>query len=159
MGLMSDGMAVAMYTTLSGLIGSILLQTQYYMLDGATAKLFGLATDLTEVFVVSVLEQGESCFAPFCRDRGRASTDDGRAAQDKSAVAERRDAKVEGWTASAIIRATSFDPFQRHAVQGLAGRCVPVLHCVAGDESGGQVRQDRYQGRVHHHLELARQPS
>src|SRR5262245_42144748 len=57
MGLMSDGMAVAMYTTLSGLIGSILLQTQYYMLDEATAKLFGLATDLTEVFVVSVLER------------------------------------------------------------------------------------------------------
>ncbi len=40
MGLMSDGMAVAMYTTLSGLIGSILVQTQYYMLDEATAKLF-----------------------------------------------------------------------------------------------------------------------
>ena len=39
------------------LIGSILVQTQYYMLDGATAKLFGLATDLTEVFVVSVLER------------------------------------------------------------------------------------------------------
>jgi hypothetical protein len=57
MGLMSDGMAVAMYTTLSGLIGSILLQTQYYMLDESTAKLFGLATDVTEVFVVSVLEQ------------------------------------------------------------------------------------------------------
>ena len=57
MGLMSDGMAVAMYTTLSGLIGSILLQTQYYMLDESTAKLFGLATDLTEVFVVSVLER------------------------------------------------------------------------------------------------------
>jgi hypothetical protein len=33
------------------------VQTQYYMLDGATAKLFGLATDLTEVFVVSVLER------------------------------------------------------------------------------------------------------
>jgi hypothetical protein len=57
MGLMSDGMAVAMYTTLTGLIGSILLQTQYYMLDEATAKLFGLATDLTEVFVVSELER------------------------------------------------------------------------------------------------------
>jgi len=57
MGLMSDGMAVAMYTTLTGLIGSILVQTQYYMLDEATAKVFGLATDLTEVFVVSVLEQ------------------------------------------------------------------------------------------------------
>jgi hypothetical protein len=58
MGLMSDGMAVAMYTTLTGLIGSILVQTQYYMLDKATAKLFALATDLTEVFVVSVLERG-----------------------------------------------------------------------------------------------------
>jgi MotA/TolQ/ExbB proton channel family len=57
MGLMSDGMAVAMYTTLTGLVGSILLQTQYYMLDEATAKLFGLATDLTEVFVVSELER------------------------------------------------------------------------------------------------------
>jgi hypothetical protein len=33
------------------------VQTQYYMLDEATAKVFGLATDLTEVFVVSVLEQ------------------------------------------------------------------------------------------------------
>jgi hypothetical protein len=57
MGLMSDGMAVAMYTTLTGLIGSILLQTQYFLLDEATGKLFALATDLTEVFVVSVLER------------------------------------------------------------------------------------------------------
>lgn len=57
MGLMSDGMAVAMYTTLTGLVGSILVQTQYYMLDTASAKLFALATDLTEVFVVSVLER------------------------------------------------------------------------------------------------------
>src|SRR5580704_6657148 len=60
MGLMSDGMAVAMYTTLAGLIGSILVQTQYYMLDDATAKLFALATDLTEVFVVSVLERAQN---------------------------------------------------------------------------------------------------
>jgi hypothetical protein len=58
MGLMSDGMAVAMYTTLTGLIGSILVQTQYYMLDKATQRLFGIATNLTEVFVVSVLERG-----------------------------------------------------------------------------------------------------
>ena len=57
MGLMSDGMAVAMYTTLTGLVGSILVQTQYYLLDEATARLFGLATNLTEVFVVSVLER------------------------------------------------------------------------------------------------------
>jgi hypothetical protein len=58
MGVMSDGMAVAMYTTLSGLIGSILIKCQYYLLEEATAKLFSLATDLTEVFVVSVLERG-----------------------------------------------------------------------------------------------------
>jgi hypothetical protein len=57
MGLMSDDMAVAMYTTLTGLVGSILVQTQYYMLDKATASLFALATELTEVFVVSVLER------------------------------------------------------------------------------------------------------
>ena len=57
MGLMSDGMAVAMYTTLTGLIGSVLLQAQYYLLDEATGKVFALATDLTEVFVVSVLER------------------------------------------------------------------------------------------------------
>jgi hypothetical protein len=57
MGLMSDGMAVAMYTTLTGLVGSVLLQMQYYLLDEATARVFGLATDLTEVFVVSVLER------------------------------------------------------------------------------------------------------
>src|SRR3984893_3636506 len=35
MGLMSDGMAVAMYTTLSGLIGSVFPQAQYFMLDEA----------------------------------------------------------------------------------------------------------------------------
>jgi len=60
MGLMSDGMAVAMYTTLTGLVSSILVQTQYYMLDEATARVFGLATDLTEVFVVSVLEREQN---------------------------------------------------------------------------------------------------
>ena len=38
MSLMSDGMAVAMYTTLAGLVGSILVKIQYYMLDDATAR-------------------------------------------------------------------------------------------------------------------------
>ena len=56
MSLMSDGMAVAMYTTLAGLVGSILVRIQYYMLDDATAKLFAYAVGLTEVRVVSVLE-------------------------------------------------------------------------------------------------------
>ena len=57
MGLMSDGMAVAMYTTLAGLVGSILLQIQYYALDGATAQAFAQAVTLTETRVVPALER------------------------------------------------------------------------------------------------------
>jgi biopolymer transport protein ExbB/TolQ len=54
---MSGGMAVAMYTTLAGLVGSILVKLQYYILDDASAYLFNVTTDLTEVFVVSALER------------------------------------------------------------------------------------------------------
>jgi biopolymer transport protein ExbB/TolQ len=57
MGLMSEGMAVAMYTTLAGLVGSILLRIQYYMLDTATAKVFSRAVTLTETRVVPALER------------------------------------------------------------------------------------------------------
>ena len=57
MGLMSDGMAVAMYTTLAGLVGSILLRIQYYMLDSATAQVFSRAVTLTETRVVPALER------------------------------------------------------------------------------------------------------
>jgi hypothetical protein len=57
MGLMSDGMAVAMYTTLAGLVGSILLKIQYYTLDNATAKVFSRAVTLTETRVVPDLER------------------------------------------------------------------------------------------------------
>lgn len=57
MTLMGDGMAVAMYTTLAGLVGSILLKTQYYMLENATARLFNFAVNLTEVYVVSALDR------------------------------------------------------------------------------------------------------
>jgi hypothetical protein len=56
MGLMTDGMAIAMYTTLAGLVGSILLRVQYYMLDAATAKVFSQAVSLTETRVVPALE-------------------------------------------------------------------------------------------------------
>src|SRR3978361_2378758 len=51
MGLMSDGMAVAMYTTLAGLVGSILVRIQYYMLDAATQRVFSDAVMLTETRV------------------------------------------------------------------------------------------------------------
>jgi hypothetical protein len=57
MGLMSDGMAVAMYTTLAGLIGSILVRIQYYMLDAATQQVFSDAVTLTETRVTPVLER------------------------------------------------------------------------------------------------------
>jgi hypothetical protein len=57
MKVMSGGMAVAMYTTLAGLVGSILVKSQYYILDDASAYLFNVTTDLTEVFVVSTLER------------------------------------------------------------------------------------------------------
>ena len=58
MKVMSGGMSVAMYTTLVGLVGSILVKVQYYILDNASAYLFDVTTDLTEVFVVSALERG-----------------------------------------------------------------------------------------------------
>ena len=57
MGLMGDGMAVAMYTTLAGLVGSILLKIQYYMLDTATERVFSHAVRLTETRVVPALER------------------------------------------------------------------------------------------------------
>lgn len=56
MSLMSDGMAVAMYTTLAGLVASILIKIQYALLDRATAKIFAFAVDLTEVHVISSLK-------------------------------------------------------------------------------------------------------
>jgi hypothetical protein len=57
MGLMSDGMAVAMYTTLAGLAGSIFVRIQYYMLDAATQRVFSDAVVLTETHVMPVLER------------------------------------------------------------------------------------------------------
>ena len=57
MGLMSDGMAVAMYTTLAGLAGSILVRIQYYMLDAATQRVFSDAVMLTETHVTPTLER------------------------------------------------------------------------------------------------------
>jgi len=57
MGLMSDGMAVAMYTTLVGLIGSILVRIQYYMLDAATQRVFSDTVMLTETHVIPALER------------------------------------------------------------------------------------------------------
>jgi hypothetical protein len=50
-------MAVAMYTTLAGLVGSILVSLQYYLLEDATAKLFAFAVSLVEVHVAAPPEE------------------------------------------------------------------------------------------------------
>src|SRR5262245_35906918 len=55
--LMSDGMAVAMYTTLAGLVASILIKIQYQFVEIATARLFTSAVALTEVHVIPSLER------------------------------------------------------------------------------------------------------
>jgi len=57
MGLMSDGMAVAMYTTLAGLVGSILVRINYYMFVAAPHRGFSDAVTLTETHVTPVLER------------------------------------------------------------------------------------------------------
>jgi MotA/TolQ/ExbB proton channel family len=63
MSAMSDGMAVAMYTTLTGLVGSVLVRVQYSFVESATARIFSSAVGLTEVYVLSALS----------RDRGASS--------------------------------------------------------------------------------------
>jgi biopolymer transport protein ExbB/TolQ len=54
---MSSGMAVALLTTLAGLVAGILLTVQYYMLDDASGKLFALITEISEVYIVSAIER------------------------------------------------------------------------------------------------------
>ena len=58
MNMMSEGMAVAMYTTLVGLVGSILVRVQYYMLEDATSKVFSFAVGLVDVHVIARLVRG-----------------------------------------------------------------------------------------------------
>ena len=55
--LMSDGMAVAMYSTLAGLVASILIKLQYQFVESAAASLFTSAVALTEVHVIPALER------------------------------------------------------------------------------------------------------
>jgi biopolymer transport protein ExbB/TolQ len=54
---MSTGLAVAMYTTLAGLIGAILLKAQYLLLEAATTKLFWDVVRTTETKIVPALER------------------------------------------------------------------------------------------------------
>lgn len=54
---MSGGMAVALYTTLTGLIGGMLLKVLGLMLDGAVDEIMRRTTRLTEVHVIPAIER------------------------------------------------------------------------------------------------------
>jgi hypothetical protein len=53
---MSGGMAVALYTTLTGLIGGMLLKIQGFLLDGAVEELVRRTTRLTEIHILPTIE-------------------------------------------------------------------------------------------------------
>ena len=57
---MSGGMAVALYTTLTGLIGGILLKVQGFLLDGAVHEVVRRMTQLTEIYVLPAIERRQS---------------------------------------------------------------------------------------------------
>jgi len=53
---MSSGMAVALYTTLCGLIGALLLKLQYYFLESTTDELMAVTAEVSDVLVVPALQ-------------------------------------------------------------------------------------------------------
>ncbi len=57
---MSGGMAVALYTTLAGLIGGMLLKVQGFLLDGAVQELIRRTTELTEIYILPAIERRRS---------------------------------------------------------------------------------------------------
>jgi hypothetical protein len=59
MSTMSSGMAVALYTTLAGLVGGLLLRLQYYFLETGSTALFNVTAETTEVYVIPALTHGD----------------------------------------------------------------------------------------------------
>ena len=57
---MGGGMAVALYTTLAGLIGGMLLKVQGFLLDSAVHELVRRTTQLTEIYVLPAIERRRS---------------------------------------------------------------------------------------------------
>lgn len=53
---MTNGMAIALNVTVTGIASALVLKFEYYLLDGSIADLFDLVTEVTEVHVVSALE-------------------------------------------------------------------------------------------------------
>jgi Biopolymer transport proteins len=52
---MSGGMAIALFTTLAGLVGGILLKTQYYLLDEANEELFSNIAQISETEIIPII--------------------------------------------------------------------------------------------------------
>ena len=52
---MSGGMAIALFTTLAGLVGGILLRTQYYLLDEANEELFSNIAQISETKIIPII--------------------------------------------------------------------------------------------------------
>ena len=52
---MSGGMAIALFTTLAGLVGGILLRTQYYLLDEANEELFSNIAQISETEIIPII--------------------------------------------------------------------------------------------------------
>ena len=48
---MSSGMSIALFTTLTGLVGGLLLKMQYYFLEDSSEKLFHLTSELSEIYL------------------------------------------------------------------------------------------------------------
>ncbi len=57
---MSGGMAIALYTTLVGLIGGMLLRLQYFFVERSVEDLVSMTTEITEVFVIPVLDNTDT---------------------------------------------------------------------------------------------------
>jgi hypothetical protein len=53
---MSEGMAIALNVTVTGIATALILKFEYYLLDEGVADLFRLVTEVTEVHVVPILE-------------------------------------------------------------------------------------------------------
>lgn len=58
--LMSSGMGTALYTTMTGLVCSMLAAAQYYMLDRSTNQILGTMQHLTEVYLVPTFLDSKS---------------------------------------------------------------------------------------------------
>ena len=49
---MSAGMSIALFTTLAGLVGGLLLKIQYFFLENASENLFYLTSEFSETYLI-----------------------------------------------------------------------------------------------------------